>query len=245
MINRILYRIEQISTTLQGKGWGSGTVKKEFSAALSLIEGGSVSLCIDIGGNEGSYTSEIICKFPSCRVVVFEPSSKNAEFLKLKFRSYDSITVEKSAVCNVDGETILYSNKSGSSLASLTKRRLDHININFNHTEIVKTVKFENYWKDRLGSQNIDICKIDIEGHELDALHGFGDAINHIDVIQFEFGGCNIDTRTYFQDFWYFLKDKNFEIYRITPFGPFLVSRYKESDEFFGTTNYLAKRKMK
>ena len=103
---------------------------------------------------------------------------------------------------------------------------------------------FEDYWKTVLNSQQIDICKIDIEGHELDALVGFGEAIKHISVIQFEFGGCNIDTRTFFQDFWYFFQEKGFDLYRISPIGLIHIPRYRELDEFFFiTTNYLAKRR--
>ena len=50
----------------------------------------------------------------------------------------------------------------------------------------------------------IDFFKIDVEGHEMDVLKGIGDKISNIKLIQFEFGGCNIDTRCFFQDFWYF-----------------------------------------
>lgn len=38
-----------------------------------------------------------------------------------------------------------------------------------------------------------------------------------IDRVTFEFGGCNIDTRTYFQDYWYFFKTFGFRVFRITP----------------------------
>ena len=68
--------------------------------------------------------------------------------------------------------------------------------------------RLDNYWKDK--SKIIDYIKIDVEGHELDALEGFGDLIKKVRLIQFEFGGCNIDTRTYFQDFWYYFMAKRF-----------------------------------
>jgi len=103
-------------------------------------------------------------------------------------------------------------------------------------------IRFEDYWKSELGSENIDFVKLDIEGHELDALNGFGDALKFIKVIQFEFGGCNIDTRTFWQDFWYFFTENNFVLYRITPFGITKIKKYRELDEFFSTTNFLAKR---
>jgi len=63
-----------------------------------------------------------------------------------------------------------------------------------------------------------------------------------IDFIQFEFGGCNIDSRTYFQDFYYLLKD-NYKIYRIVKDGIYPINQYREMYEAFITTNYLAEKK--
>ena len=91
-------------------------------------------------------------------------------------------------------------------------------------------------------SAKLDFVKLDIEGHELDARNGVGEALKFIAVIQFEFGGCNIDTRTFWQDFWYFFKKNNFDLYRITPFGKIKIKKYREIDEFFSTSNFLAKR---
>jgi FkbM family methyltransferase len=242
MFYKLLRFAEYIFAYLQGKGWGGGTVEKEFRSAISLINADDIKLCIDIGGNKGTYTAEIIKKLPNTKVVVFEPSNFNVDILNEKFRDKANITIEEKGVSNSTGEATLFSNEDGSALASLTKRRLDHFNIDFENTETVETIVFEDYWRDVLKEQHISVCKIDIEGHELDALSGFGDALNHVDVIQFEFGGCNIDTRTYFQDFWYFFQDAGFELYRITPFGAAKIEYYRELDEFFATTNYLAKR---
>ena len=89
----------------------------------------------------------------------------------------------------------------------------------------------------------LDYVKIDVEGHELDVLEGFGDLIKNVRLIQFEFGGCNIDTRTFFQDFWYYFTEKDFLIFRVTPRGPLLIKNYTEKDEFFLTTNYIALNK--
>jgi len=104
----------------------------------------------------------------------------------------------------------------------------------------VDTISLGWFLNENLPGEVIDYIKIDIEGHELDALRGMGERVSDVKIIQFEFGGCNIDTRTYFQDFWYFFKSKNFRIYRITPAGCKLIPAYKESDEFFLTTNYIA-----
>jgi len=174
--------------------------------------------------------------------VIFEPSAKNVGRLNEAFGGRDGVVIEQLAVAETPGAATLYSNAHGSALASLTKRRLDHFGLDFEATEAVQTIRFEDYWNDMLGSQPIDLCKMDIEGHELDALKGFGEAINHVSLIQFEFGGSNIDTRTFFQDFWYFFQDRNFGLFRISPIGLIKIEQYREADEVFGATNYFARR---
>jgi hypothetical protein len=84
---------------------------------------------------------------------------------------------------------------------------------------------------------------MDIEGHELDALSGAKRMFDNksIDIVAFEFGGCNIDTRTFFQDFWYFFSGINMRIYRVTPSGYlYRIDSYKEIQEQFRTTNFVA-----
>ncbi len=240
LIYKILSLIEKIAAYLQGKGYASRKLEKELASTLSLLESKNNLLCIDIGGNKGCYTEEIIKRFPKARVIIFEPSKKNINILKKKFKK--RVTIEGFAISNKNKITTLYSDKSGSGLASLTKRNLDHFKINFKYSESVKTIKFEDYWKKKLNSQKIDIVKIDIEGNELNALESFGNSLNFISLIQFEFGGANIDSRTYFRDFWYFFKKNNFKIYRITPFGTNLINHYAETHEFFVYTNFVAKK---
>ena len=82
-----------------------------------------------------------------------------------------------------------------------------------------------------------------MEGHELDVLDGAKVmfANKAIDMVTFEFGGCNIDTRTFFQDFWYFFSKNDMAIYRILPNQRlYHITSYNESREQFDTTNYVA-----
>jgi FkbM family methyltransferase len=239
IVFKILSLAERKAAYYQGKGYGTATIKKEVKLTYSLLEV-TPSLAIDIGGNIGEYTAELHHKNPHCEIHTFEPSITNIEKLNNRFSTNKLIKILPFAVSNISGAATLFSNQPGSGLGSLTKRKLEHFNIDFNVKESISTIRFEDYWLNQLNRRTIDIVKIDIEGHELDALSGFGQALNFTRVIQFEFGGCNIDTRTYFQDFWYFFKDNNFDIFRITPLGLEKMVRYKESDEFFSTTNFIA-----
>ncbi len=224
---------------MQGKGFGSGTVKQENRLCHQLLNK-LPDIAIDIGGNVGEYTAELRRRNPILEIHVFEPAASNIEKLNKRFSSDNNIKILPFAVSNESGSTTLFSDKPGSGLGSLTRRKLDHFDIKFDVQEPIHTIRFEDYWKDQLEGRILDIVKIDIEGHELAALQGFGKAIFATNIIQFEFGGCNIDTGTYFQNFWYFFAEHGFQIFRITPFGAERIQKYRESDEFFSTTNYIA-----
>jgi FkbM family methyltransferase len=198
---------------------------------------------VDIGGNVGNYTAELRRNNPGLEIHVFEPSAVNVGKLRARFRDDALIRLVPLALSDSSGAASLFADEAGSGLGSLTKRRLDHFRIAFDTEEAVNTIRFEDYWISELQGRPLDLVKLDIEGHELAALRGFGKALQASRALQFEFGGCNIDTRTYFQDFWYFFQEQGFELYRIKPFGAERIRRYKERDEFFKTTNYIAVRR--
>ena len=238
-LNSIASKFEQGFAMLQGKGRGATSVRSEVKSVARVLKNG-IHLAVDIGANKGSYSAHLRKIAPKAEIHAFEPSAENINVIESLFEGDQNFHLKKLAVSNSSGSATLYSDYAGSGLASLTKRNLDHLCIDFNFVEEVQKIRFEDYWISVLGSRTIDLLKLDIEGHEMDALAGCGFAVTHSRVIQFEFGGCNIDTRTFFFDFWIFFADRNFRLYRISPFGLVAILDYREIDEFFITTNYLA-----
>lgn len=173
----------------------------------------------------------------------FEPSIPTFELLLQRFKNTDeNIILNNFALGAQEQDATLYYDKQGSGLASLTKRRLDHFNISFEQSQKVHINTLDTYCKMH-NIEHIHLLKLDVEGHELDVLNGAIELFskNAIDIVTFEFGGCNIDTKTYFQDFWYFFKDKNMSIYRILPNSKlYKIPEYREFYEQFVTTNYVA-----
>lgn len=66
--------IERKFARLQGKGWGSKTVKNEFALVASMMLETTPNLCVDIGGNKGLYADEILRRYPTSEVIIFEPA---------------------------------------------------------------------------------------------------------------------------------------------------------------------------
>ena len=240
--NYLMVKEERKYAFKQGKGYGASTIKEEVEACISLLNIAKPKILIDIGACIGDYTKEVLKKYPNINAFLFEPQSAIQSILQTEFSHLKNVHINDCALSNKNGRHKIYFDNPGTVLACLTKRRLQHFNINMSKSEEIITKRFDDYWKTtEFGKSDIiDYVKIDVEGHELDVLEGFGSIIDNVRIIQFEFGGANIDTRTFFQDFWYFFTDKNYSLYRISPIGVLPIRKYTELDEFFSTTNYIA-----
>jgi FkbM family methyltransferase len=222
---------------------GIGTASAVDSGEETSIRTcGPDAVVFDVGANMGQFAHLVhtVLK-PPYRLYCFEPSRE--AFLQLK-QNASHATLSNIALGDVPGQRVLHSDRPGSGLASFTLRNLEHYGISFSCSETVEVDTLDRVC-DAFGVSAIDLLKIDVEGHELDVLRGGSGLFNRhaIKAVQFEFGGCNIDTRTYFRDFFYFFKERGMMIHRITPSGHLLpIDRYREIDEQFRTTNFLAIR---
>ena len=228
-----------------GKGWGSATTFHEVAAIAHFIKQKKLTsvVALDVGANLGNWSSALLQVIPTSKIVAFEPSKAAFDLLSQRFKNFSNIKCENIALGSENKKATLFSNKSASGWASLTKRRLDHFGVDFSQTEDTTVQTLDHWITNSETSPQPNILKMDVEGHELDVLIGAKQSLNSIEIIQFEFGGCNIDTKTFLQDFWYFLYDRNFQLFRVTPRGVRLINSYQESDEVFSTTNYIAVRK--
>jgi FkbM family methyltransferase len=231
---------------LMGIGSGTGVEASGESSVLRLIKetySNDYSI-FDVGSNKGQYLRLLQTELTDRRFTVhcFEPSAAAFESLRANVRSAENIRLNNFALGKAMGAGCLYSDAPGTGLSSLTKRRLDHFGISFDTREPVKIQTLDHYCSEN-DIQRIHLLKLDVEGHELDVLKG-GTATfekQAVGVVAFEFGGCNIDTRSFFQDFYYFFSDLKMRIWRITPSGYlFPVAGYKEIYEQFRTTNFVA-----
>ena len=201
-------------------------------------------LCLfDVGANRGQFLDLAISGLGPrpFSIHCFEPSAATFKMLTEGRRIDPRVILNPFALGKVSGESTLYYDQPGSGMASLTKRRLAHFGTDFNCSERVRVETLDRYCEER-GIKHVDLLKMDVEGHEMDVLLGAERMlVRSVRMVMFEFGGCNIDTRTYFQDFFYLLQKYGMQLYRITPSG-FLypIASYLEQFEQFRTTNFLA-----
>lgn len=236
----VVRNLSKLSLRSVGKGWDSGLNNevRQFALAIQALDLPNVH-AVDIGANIGNWSLEFLKYFPGAQITAFEPSHATYRDLVQNISGRHSITTVNLGCGDQTKTETLYSDELKSGMASLSRRKLTHLGIDFKFEEKVEIVRLDDYFADEeIVSPNV--LKIDVEGHELDVLKGAEALLNEVRIIQFEFGGTNIDSRTYFKDYWDFLTDKSFLIFRMSPRGLIRVDKYSEEDEFFSFTNFVA-----
>lgn len=246
----LLEEIVQTVHILQGVGGGSvGASEVQTSGERSIFDlmkrRNNPPYCMfDIGANRGQFLHLLLENIATDEYSIhcFEPGQAAFMVLCDAF-SYDKkITLNNIGIGKECCNSVLHYDAAGSGCASLTKRNLDHLGIFFDKCEPIAITTLDDYCSAKDISR-IHLMKMDVEGHELDALNGARSMFDRrlIDIVSFEFGGCNVDTRTYFQDFWYFFAEADMKLFRITPSGYlYPVESYSEIHEKFGVSNYVA-----
>jgi FkbM family methyltransferase len=199
----------------------------------------------DGGANKGQYSMQLTSIFSdkAFNIHAFEPSRETHEILTATTREEKRIINNNFGLGEKKETLILYKRGPLSGLSSVYKRQLDHFGIEMSFTEQIELDTIDEYCNSHNISR-INFLKLDVEGHEYKCLLGASALLKNkkIDFIQFEFGGCNIDSRTYFQDFWYLLKD-DYHIYRIVRDGLVPITKYNERLELFKNINFLIELK--
>lgn len=240
------FSFKQAIEEAQGFIHGSYNLSDEVALAISILpnEGGIV---IDGGANTGCWSRTLLDQAVDRQVkklVMVEPNNHHISTHQLLHKEFPhSVFTEWVALGSERTTMTLYSDRERSTLASLYNREISHHGVKLDQAQTVKVEKLVDIAQ-RYQLARIDFLKLDLEGHELEALKGAEPLLesHSIRAIQFEFGGANIDSRTYLRDFWQLLHDRyNYNLYRLIPGRKLMkLEKYSESLERFTWQNLLA-----
>jgi FkbM family methyltransferase len=220
---------------------GESIVLKELR---TLIHSTSPVL-FDVGANQGQFTKRIMQVWAAkpYSLYVFEPSTVAFEKLKASVASSPDVHLINLALSDKRGKAALFYDREGSGLASVYPRDLAFRRIDFSGHEEIEMTTLDQFCEDR-NIATIDFLKLDVEGHEFAVLKGGKRMFDtgNVKVVQFEFGGCSIDSRTFFKDYFTFFK-KDFILYRILSNGLREIEGYEVNLEVYQSANYLAVKK--
>jgi FkbM family methyltransferase len=227
---------------LLGKGSGTGwDLDGEICAALSLTHR-SEPVIFDVGANVGLWSDRFCAANPAAKLFIFEPSPGCLTEIRNRPRLRNA-NIIAAAVGGMAGTALLNFSEPTDVSASLHPRGDTFFEDRIYSQREVEVVTIDDVIKAHK-LEFVDFLKMDIEGHELFALQGALAALSErrIGALLFEFGTGNINSRTFFRQFWDLLTSAGFRIWRITPGrNPVVIDEYYEDLEYFrGSSNYVA-----
>ena len=235
----ILEKLENLFSIAQGRGFSNPIVEANSIIKFAFKNNIQLKIVFDVGSYHGDYTWEIFKKYSKSNFYLFEPDQKNYLHLKDRFSINKNIKIINAAVTNKDEIGTFFSYGEGSLQGSLIDQNFSHLNIQNNIKQKVKLNRIDTLMKE-FEIDAIDLCKIDIEGNEMNALLGAGKQIEKIKMIQFEFGPASVDGKIFFKDFYNFFTQNNFDIYRICSSKLIKINQYNSNLEYFRVSNFLA-----
>ncbi|MGZ3757422.1 MAG: FkbM family methyltransferase [Mucilaginibacter sp.] len=236
----------------QGLNYGNGG-NIDISGEITLMKfladkykDARTYIIFDAGANQGDYCTALLNNITvkDLQVWCFEPSADTFKKLQANHATNTNVILNNIGLGHKKSNVPLYTDQPGSVIASIyALERAFGTEEKLSDFEMVNIETIDGFMEDH-NIPYIDLLKLDIEGNELNALFGAKNMIKagKIKAIQFEFGICNIDSRTFFRDFWNLLSPQ-YNIYRLLKDDLYPVTYYSEYDEVFATINYYAELK--
>ena len=226
---------------------GENNADIETNGELDLMQKtfGTFTTVFDVGAHVGDWTALALSINPRLAVHCFEPSRHTFELLTQKAFP-DSVVLNNCGLSSSRGERILYLFGEGAGINSLYQRQGLEDGWNLETQTLTETVTLDTldrYCAEK-GIAHIDFLKCDVEGHELDVFRGGQSLIaeQRITYIQFEYGGCNIDARTFLADYFAFFTAARYRLYKIFPGHLRFIPRYDQRLDNFQYQNWLVVR---
>lgn len=198
-----------------------------------FVQNKTITTIFDVGANIGQTSLFLNKHFPQAEIFAFEPISETFEKLKNNTYRLNNIKCLNYALGSQESEKVIHI-RENSELNTL-------VEYNQPLSDVQGTEKIKITTIDKIANKNqiqkIDLLKIDVQGYELEVIHGAEFYIKN-NLINFIYSEIDFDKNNnecqYFDELNYFLSRHGF---RLSGFYEFF--RWGENKKYFGFCNAL------
>lgn len=196
----------------------------------------------DVGANVGDWTAAALEVNPNLAVHAFEPSVATCRRLRARGLP-PNVVINERGLSSAPGTRTLFTFADGSGGNSLYRREGLARKPGMEQQAGSETVTLDTLdrYLQAHAIPRVDFLKVDVEGHELDVFRGGAEAFARgaIRRVQFEYGGCNIDSRVLLLDLFHFFAELPYVFCKLHPDGPRPVPAYTQDLESFQYQNWV------
>lgn len=208
---------------------------------LRILKDFEVRCVFDVGANTGEWSLIAAEAFPGCDIHSFEIVPTTFARLRDNVASIPHIQPNNFGLSKADGFVDVYLPEKDTASATLYPVTGALEQEGWYKSKTTCEVRTASRYLKENQVDVIDLVKIDVEGADFDVLLGFGDDIDKVRVIQFEYGVFNIASHALLFDFWHYCRKHGFVLGKIYP-RRVVFFEYGFLKEDFAGNNYLAVR---
>ena len=185
----------------------------------TLLGNDSVKYIVDGGAYRGDFSLDMAKAFPNAAILAFEPQNNSFALLSKNTATIDRIKPVNYALGNKNGQALFYTNVSPltNSLSKSTSDAMEYFR-GFNDlktTENVDVITLLDFCS-KEGICDIDILKLDLQGHELQAIQGLGVLLNSVKLIYAEVEFLKLyEGASLFSDIELYLRERGFLFFQL------------------------------
>lgn len=217
-------------------GTSSNLDTRKYDALKTFFKDKKINTVIEVGTFYSRDLLKLSKQFEINKIISFNIFNE----LNQELMDTENVTVENIALGDVIGNKEIYFNENKKEDANFLDRNLHFIDVPDEETKKVEMTTFDDYYSKNLSNELIDIFILDVNGYELNVLQGSIGSLDNICCINFSMNSFQVHSKNHFKDYFQFFKENNFELFKVTSFGPQHIKKYKEVYESVDNINYLA-----
>jgi len=197
---------------------------------------------LDAGANIGNWGRKAAHLCPTATIYCFEPVPLTFEKLNAMVQTEHIANIKAVMKGLYSKTTNIQINQFGSSDEHASLYDVKGAGYKPSEGILIDLISGDKFLRDEK-LDFVDFVKLDIEGAEMDALHGLSESIKNrkIRMVQFEYGYINITTKNLLLDFYEFFEKYGYDLGKLYP-KQVEFRKYSYKDEDFIGPNFIAIR---